>query len=142
MKTHKKLNIVSLIVYFLCFSWSLLYFWVFAGPTGLMSMIVWQYLNLFILCPAILTLIHVIVKGVKKETLLIPVVFSILSQINYTSTWSLMYVIQGRGFLKLFDDFGYAIIMTLLSSFIALGLGFVAWWVIKLVKDKKDTTLE
>lgn len=135
---HKKLNVVSLIVYIICFAWSLLYFWVLAGPTGLMSMIVWQYLNLFILCPVILTFIHVLVKGTQKETLLMPVIFSILSQINYTSTWNLMYVLQGRGLSMLFEGFGNAIIMTLLPSFVALGIAYVIWCVIKLIKSKKE----
>ena len=142
MKKHKKLNVVSLIVYLICFVWSLLYFWVFAGPTGLMSMLVWQYLNLFILCPAILTLIHVLIKGVKKETLLMPVIFSILNQVNYTLTWSLMYVLQDRGLVMLFENFGYAIIMTLIPSLIALGIGFIVTWVIKLAKNKKAAALE
>lgn len=141
MMKHKKLNVVSLIVYIICFAWSLLYFWVLAGPTGLMSMLVWQYLNLFILCPAILTFIHVLVKGAQKETLLMPVIFSILSQINYTSTWNLMYVLQGRGFSMLFEGFGNAIIMTLLPSFVALGIACVIWCVIKLIKSKKERAL-
>ncbi len=141
MMKHKKLNLISLIVYLICFVWSLLYFWVFAGPTGLMSMIVWQYLNLFILCPAILTFIHVLVKGSQKETLLMPVIFSILSQINFTSTWNLMYVLQGRGLSMLFEGFGNAIIMTLLPSFVALGIASVIWCVIKLIKSKKERAL-
>ncbi len=141
MMKHKKLNVVSLIVYIICFAWSLLYFWVLAGPTGLMSMLVWQYLNLFILCPAILTFIHVLVKGTQKETLLMPVIFSILSQVNYTSTWNLMYVLQGRGLSMLFEGFGNAIIMTLLPSFVALGIACVILCVIKLIKSKKERAL-
>lgn len=141
MMKHKKLNLISLIVYLICFVWSLLYFWVFAGPTGLMSMIVWQYLNLFILCPVILTFIHVLVKGVQKETLLMPVIFSILSQVNYTSTWNLMYVLQGRGFSMLFEGFGNAFIMTLLASFVALGISYLVWRIVKLIKGKIERAL-
>ena len=37
MKHYEKLNLVSVIIYAVVFAWNLLYFWVLAGPTGLMD---------------------------------------------------------------------------------------------------------
>ena len=68
MGEHRKLNMISGIVYAAWFIFNVLYFWVFAGPTGLLDCLIWQYLILFILVPAILTALHVAVKGANKQT--------------------------------------------------------------------------
>lgn len=137
MKTHKKLNIVSFILYCLGFIWSLLYFWLFAGPTGLLSMIVWQYLLLFILHPAILTAIHIAVKGLTKETLLLPLTFTLLNVINYVLTWNVMWFSQGRGIIKHIDSIGTAIFLTLPSVLIGFALGMAIWFAKRWIQNKK-----
>ena len=142
MKQHKILNTTSIVIYAICFIWSLLYFWVFAGPTGLLSMIVWQYLNLFILCPLILTAIHVAVKRLQKETCIIMLSFVILNVLNYILTWNMLWFSQGRGLIKHLDDVATAFLLTLPAILVGLVIGIAIWGIKKQIKSKKDIQIK
>ena len=122
MREHKKLNIISGAFYAVWFAFNVLYFWVLAGPTGLLDCLVWQYLIMFILVPAILTALHVAVKGANKQTVLLPLVLAALNQLNFFVTWNLLWVSQDR-YEMLFSEFGTAILMTLIASLVGFAIG-------------------
>lgn len=139
MGEYRKLNMISGIVYAAWFVFNVLYFWVLAGPTGLLDCLIWQYLILFILVPAILTALHVAVKGANKQTALLPVAFAILNQLNFFVTWNLLWVTQ-NGYGRLFAEFGTAIIMTLVSSAVGFAIGVVVRGVRRTTKRKESAT--
>ena len=139
MGEYRKLNMISGIVYAAWFIFNVLYFWVFAGPTGLLDCLIWQYLILFILVPAILTALHVAIKGANKLTALLPVAFAILNQLNFFVTWNLLWVTQ-NGYGRLFAEFGTAIIMTLVSSSVGFVIGIAIRGVRCATKRKESAT--
>lgn len=139
MGEYRKLNMISGIVYAAWFIFNVLYFWVFAGPTGLLDCLIWQYLILFILVPAIITALHVAVKGANKQTALLPVAFAMLNQLNFFVTWNLLWVTQ-NGYGRLFAEFGTAIIMTLVSSAVGFAIGVVVRGVRRAAKREKIAT--
>ena len=139
MGEYRKLNMISGIVYAAWFIFNVLYFWVFAGPTGLLDCLIWQYLILFILVPAILTALHVAIRGANKQTALLPVAFAMLNQLNFFVTWNLLWVTQ-NGYERLFAEFGTAIIMTLVSSAVGFAIGVVVRGVRRTAKREKIAT--
>ena len=141
MKKHKKLNIISLIVYAICFAWSLLFFWVLAGPTGLLNMLIWQYLLLFAIVPIALVSIHIAIKGINKETLIIPVVLSAFNQLNYSLTWNLLWFSQDRGTEMLFEGFGNAFLICLIPCAIGFLIGGIILLIRKFIKRNKNNSI-
>lgn len=139
MGEYRKLNMISGIVYAAWFIFNVLYFWVFAGPTGLLDCLIWQYLILFILVPAIITALHVAIKGANKQTALLPVAFAMLNQLNFFVTWNLLWATH-NGYGRLFAEFGAAIIMTLVSSAVGFAIGVVVRGVRRAVKREKIAT--
>ena len=138
MKEHKKLNIISLIVYAICFAWSLMFFWVLAGPTGLLNMLIWQYLLLFIIMPIVLVSLHTAIKGINKEVLLISVILSALNQLNYSLTWNLLWVTQDRGIENLFEGFGLIFLVCLIPCAIGFAIGGIILLIRKFIERNKN----
>ena len=138
MKTHKKLNIVSLIVYAVCFSWNLLYFWILAGPTGLLSMLVWQYILLFVIVPGAIQLIHIAIKGFNKETLLLPFFFWILNSLNFFLTWNLLWTSTQNDTSYLWSELGACGHLTLPACIVGIAIGAIILVIKNAINKRKN----
>jgi hypothetical protein len=139
MKHYEKLNLVSLIIYAVVFAWNLLYFWVLAGPTGLLDMAIWQFFVLCMLIPAIFTLIHVALKGINKETILVPIIFSLLNQLNFYLTWNLLWFTNSFEFEALYQEPVTGFLISIASSIEGFVIGAVIYGIRRWISSKKET---
>ena len=137
MKHYEKLNLVSVIIYAVVFAWNLLYFWVLSGPTGLMDMMIWQFFLLCALIPSVFTTIHVAIKGVNKETILAPIIFSLLNQLNFYLTWNLLWFTNDFKLESLYQEPVTALGISIIASVEGFALGVAIYFIRRWILSKK-----
>ena len=137
MKQHKKLDTILLIIYFVCFAWSLLYFWVLAGPTGLMDMLIWQYILLFVLCPSIMLILQVVIKGISVKTFILIIAFWFFNSINFWLTWNISWFIHGGEVSSLLSEIGFSGHLTIPASLVGILVGVIIRAIVKGLKKAK-----
>ncbi len=138
MKHYEKLNLISVIIYAVVFGWNLLYFWVLAGPTGLLDMAIWQFFVLCALIPAIFTAIHVALKGIIKETILAPIIFSLLNQLNFYLTWNLLWFMNGFELEALYREPATGFLISIISSIEGFAVGAAIYGIRRWILSKKE----
>ena len=137
MRSYEKLNLTSVIIYAVVFAWNLLYFWVLAGPTGLLDMAIWQFFVLCGLIPCIFTAIHVAIKGINKETILAPIIFSLLNQLNFYLTWNLLWFTNSFEFEALYQEPVTGFLISIISSVEGFAIGAVIYGIRRWILSKK-----
>ena len=139
MKDYHKLNLISVVTYAICFAWNLLYFWVLSGPTGLLDMAIWQFFVLCALIPVVLTATHVALKGINKETILVPIIFSLLNQLNFYLTWNLLWFTNSFEFEALYQEPVTGFLISISSSIEGFAIGAVIYGIRRWISSKKET---
>jgi len=138
MKHYEKINLISVIIYAVVFGWNLLYFWVLAGPTGLLDMAIWQFFLLCALIPVVLTATHVALKGINKETILAPIIFSLLNQLNFYLTWNLLWFTNSFEFEALYREPVTGFLISIASSIEGFAIGAVIYGIRRWISRKKE----
>lgn len=136
MKHYEKLNLISVIIYVVVFAWNLLYFWVLAGPTGLLDMAIWQFFVLCTLIPVVFTAIHVAIKGINKETILAPIIFSLLNQLNFYLTWNLLWFANSFEFETLYQEPVTGFLISMIASVEGFAIGAAIYGIRRWISRK------
>ncbi len=137
MKKLQKSDKISIFAYALLFVWSLLYFWVLAGPTGLLDMLVWQYILLFVLCPSIILIVHTAKNGMGIKSFALILVFWFLNSLNFWLTWNILWFVNSKDPGSLLGEIGTVGHLTIPASLVGILMGIIIRAIVKRFKKAK-----